>query len=262
MAEPKVYLVHLRRPYSPRKTPDEKRDDPFYEYGSFGCTGCHKHNLLHPNHAEELEGARLAFVQGGKSGSRLVFLTPPITDVKKWKIYCEGKWIRFSEVNWKTTKTTKMPFKYNEAPILVWNNHPTEFPLVKQFVLKADGRTLEGRFGSKIRSSVEPLEPKLAHQVVRVYEAKRAKASSSAIASTYDEALPWPPPMPDRNRRATFDLFHKHLHDETDVAESVFHAKGATPETGQPAASPGHARHGNRSKHSCQLRSCSSSRRG
>jgi len=162
-----------------------------------------------------------------------VFLTPPILDVKKWKKYEQGKGIRFSEVTWKTTRPPQMPFKYNEAPVLVWNNHPTDFPLVKQFALKADGRTLEGRLCSKIRSKAEPLERELAHQVVKVYEAKRAKAvkaSPSAIAFTYDEALPWSPPIPDRNRKATYDIFHKHLHDETDVAESLLDTKAATSE--------------------------------
>ena len=39
MAMPNVFFVHLRRPN--RSDPDEQRDDPFYEFGSFGCTGCH-----------------------------------------------------------------------------------------------------------------------------------------------------------------------------------------------------------------------------
>ncbi len=76
MAEVNVYFVHLRRP----RNLNDQRADPFYEYGSFGCTGCHSKNLLHPRHAEKLNGARLAFVQGGNLGSRLVFLTPPIND--------------------------------------------------------------------------------------------------------------------------------------------------------------------------------------
>jgi hypothetical protein len=74
MAAPKVFFVHLRRPGS-----DDPRTDPLYEFGSFGCTKCHCSNLFHPRHAEDLKGSRLAFVQGGDDGSRLVFLTPPIT---------------------------------------------------------------------------------------------------------------------------------------------------------------------------------------
>ena len=40
----KVILVHLRRP----RSRSDKRDDPFWEFGSFGITGCHARNLLHP----------------------------------------------------------------------------------------------------------------------------------------------------------------------------------------------------------------------
>jgi hypothetical protein len=38
-----VFVVMLRRP---RK--NDRRSDPFWEFGSFGCTGCHGKNLLHP----------------------------------------------------------------------------------------------------------------------------------------------------------------------------------------------------------------------
>ena len=99
MAMPNVFFVHLRRPN--RSDPDEQRDDPFYEFGSFGCTGCHGTNLLHPRRAEKLNSVRLAFVQGGDLGSRLVLVTPAITEVKKWKNHCEAKWT-----------PALMPFKY------------------------------------------------------------------------------------------------------------------------------------------------------
>jgi hypothetical protein len=67
MTEPKVYIVHLRRPKSARVEPNERRDDPFWEFGSFGCTRCHSDNLMHPKHAKELDEARLAFVKAGKT---------------------------------------------------------------------------------------------------------------------------------------------------------------------------------------------------
>ena len=159
MVGPKVFFVHLP-PESASKNPDEQRDDPFYEVGSFGCTKCHSKNFLHPNHADELRGARLAFVQGGQLGSRLVFLTPPVT-VKVWKNNCEVRWT-----------PAEMPFKYKEAPVLVSNVGQADFRLVKQFALESDGTKIEGRFCSKIRSKAKPLKPKLAHEVVKVYEEK------------------------------------------------------------------------------------------
>jgi hypothetical protein len=219
MAEPKVFFVHLRRPDSASKNPDEKRSDPFYEFGSFGCTTCHSKNLLHPKHAEELKGARLAFVQGGNRGSRLVFLTPHIT-VKKWKYNCEARWI-----------PAEMPFKYKEAPILVSNSGQSDFPLVKQFALQAHGKKIEGRLCSKIRSRAIPLDPKLAHEVIKVYKGKRAKASPSAIASTYEEALPRKPPKIDRNRKTTYRFFIAQRQAEIDDTDSLFHTKGTPPET-------------------------------
>jgi hypothetical protein len=53
----------LRRP---RK--NDRRTDPFWELGSFGCSGCHGKNLLHPKNCQISNGDRLAFVQGGKGG--------------------------------------------------------------------------------------------------------------------------------------------------------------------------------------------------
>ncbi len=83
-------------------------------------------------HAEELEGARLAFVQGGHSGSRLVLLTPPIT-LKKWASTCEARWM-----------SPEMPFKYSEAPIVAYNHGHGDFPLVERF---AQHRASYGRRG-------------------------------------------------------------------------------------------------------------------
>ena len=118
MATPKVFFVHLRRPGR-----EDKRDDPFYEFGSFGCTGCHYRNLMGLHHTEDLEGARLAFAQGGTLGFRLVYLTPPITEVVPWSGHCEVKWTPIEK-----------PFKYAEAPILVYNEGSGDFPSVTRFL--------------------------------------------------------------------------------------------------------------------------------
>ena len=123
-----------------------------------------------------------------------------------------------------------MPFKYKEAPVLVSNVGQADFRLVKQFALESDGTKIEGRFCSKIRSKAKPLKPKLAHEVVKVYEEKRAKALPSAIASTYDEALPWKPPKIDRKRKTTYRFFTAQRQGETDDAESSLHAERTTPE--------------------------------
>lgn len=74
--EEKLVLVMLRRP--DRSNSKEKRSDPFWECGSFGCTGCYERNLMNPRTADRVKGLRLAFVQGGNDGFKLVYVTPPI----------------------------------------------------------------------------------------------------------------------------------------------------------------------------------------
>lgn len=192
MAEPKVLFVHLRRPRSAAEDPEERRDDPFYEFGSFGCTGCHSSNLFNPRHAEDLAGARLAFVQGGPLGFRLVFLSPPVT-VQKWHDRCEARWT-----------PADMPFKYSEAPVLAYNKGRSDFPLVDQFARRADRTTVEGGVSSRLRSRVQPLPAAMAKQLISVYEHLRDAAPDSAFAATYDEALPYPPPVTDRDRESTY----------------------------------------------------------
>jgi len=72
--------------------------------------------------------------------------------------------------------------------------------------------------------------PKLAHEVVKVYMRERTKASPSAIASTYDEALPRKPPKIDRKRKTTYRFIIARRQAETDDAESVLHAEMAASE--------------------------------
>jgi hypothetical protein len=98
--EPPVIIVHLR---CPRNDPDESRDDPFWEFGSFGCTGCHSSNLMHLARIHHVEGARFTFAQGGQEGFRLVKLTPPVTVVEHRDR---------SEVRW---EPVSMPFRYIET---------------------------------------------------------------------------------------------------------------------------------------------------
>src|ERR1022692_741575 len=82
-----VIIVHLRRPGSR----NDKRSDPFWEFGSFGITGCHERNLLSLRNAEKLDGVRLAFAQGGPKGTRLVHLTPPVKIIPH-QHYIEAQW--------------------------------------------------------------------------------------------------------------------------------------------------------------------------
>ena len=89
MSDSKVVFVLLRRPN--QKDEKETRPEPFYEFGSFGCTGCHKKNLMNPKKIEQLDGVRLAFAQGGPEGFKLIQLTPPVKS-EKHRNCCELKW--------------------------------------------------------------------------------------------------------------------------------------------------------------------------
>ena len=141
---------------------------------------------MHPDNAEELDGVRLAFAQGGNNGTRLVYLTPPVK-IAKHKDRIEAKW-----------RPSGKPFCYNDAPILVSNMRKSDFPQLES-TMRA-GRPLEGHFGSCFRSRAKPLEPELAEELIRVYNNKRREAPNSTIAKLYYDALPWLPPKIDEKR--------------------------------------------------------------
>ena len=190
-APPSVIVVMLRQPY--RNKPTEMRSDPFWEFGSFGTTGCHQRNLMHPKKASLLNGARFAFVQGGVDGSRLVFLTPPVTAIA----YGDR-----SEVRWEAA----MPFKYDSAPLILDADGNTDFPLLAAFVKDCKRNGWMGKFASKFRSRREALPPAVARQLLTVYGAavKSARRCPERTAGSYEEALPFLPPVVDLNRRQTY----------------------------------------------------------
>lgn len=186
----RVVIVHLRRPK--RGDPKEMRSDPFWEFGSFGCTGCHRRNLMNSKRIEELEGVRLAFAQGGPKGFRLVMLTPPVHVVKHRHV---------SELVW---KPAKMPFKYSDAPLLIGNDESSDFPLLKRELEFIDRLTWEAAFSSRFRSCRTPVEPAIATELVRIYDERRKAAKRGGLAKDYTEALPYQPRLPDTNREATY----------------------------------------------------------
>ena len=107
-----VFIVCLREPGS--KT--DYREDPYWEVGSFGCTGCHSRNILNPTGQHVADGARFAFAQGGSAGTRLLFVTPEI------------KLRSFGELTEATWQPPEMPFKYLDAPLLIDSDGETQFP--------------------------------------------------------------------------------------------------------------------------------------
>jgi hypothetical protein len=217
--ESKVYIIHLRRPN--RRDPNERRSDPYWEFGSFGCTGCHSNNLFHPRHAKELDGARLAFAQGGPLGFRLVLLTPPV-EIKNWGDRLEARWT-----------PAEMPFRYKHAPLLAANDRRSDFPTLERFALGTARASIEGGFSSHFRSRAVPLDERIARELMRRYERLRTAAPADAIAMLYEQALPYPPPEVDRNRRQTYRAKVSQLKGDEDMSCSQARRVGGRAASGR-----------------------------
>lgn len=183
-----IVLVMLRVPN--KGNPNEKRSDPFWEFGSFGCTGCHRTNILNPKRLAEMEGKRLAFAQGGSGGIRLVYLTPPVSGHH----HQNG-----AELKW---RPHQMPLKYNSAPIIINNAGHSDVPAVLEELADVNRRSLVAKFASKFRSRRQPLAVGFARQIEKVYVNFRKR--KGALAERYEEALPFDPPAIDRKRARTY----------------------------------------------------------
>jgi hypothetical protein len=196
MSDSKVIFVLLRRPN--QNDEKETRPEPFYEFGSFGCTGCHKKNLMNPNKIKELDGARLAFAQGGPDGFKLIQLTPPVKS-EKYRNCCELKWDKSVE-----------SFKYKNAPLLINKNNASDFPFLKKILQDGDRSTGEGQFSSYFRSRRTPLEPDDAREIIKIYSRCVNTAQKEHFASNYVETMHELPPKKDSNRAKTYAKFlHK-----------------------------------------------------
>ena len=182
-----VVIVHLRRPK--RSDPRESRSDPFYEFGSFGITGCHRTNLLSDASAT---GRRLAFAQPGDGEFRLVYLTPPVR-VEVHDRVREARW-----------SPGEMPLRYEDAPVLVGRDGTGEIGGLLRMIERVNRDSPAQRFSSAFRSRKKPIPPEVAAGLVHVWEKAAAKA---AHATHYWEALPRLPPNPDHDRMARYRHF-------------------------------------------------------
>ena len=116
------------------------------------------------NNADKLKGVRFAFAQGGKLGTRLVYLTPPVKVVNHG-IRIEALWT-----------PAQMPFRYSDAPILVSNTGRSQFPLLAASIETGNRTTAEGRFASNFRGRTGCIENGLAQELIRTYDGKRKGA--------------------------------------------------------------------------------------
>lgn len=188
-----VIIAMLRQPR--RDDPTEQRNDPFWEFGSFGITGCHGSNLLNPKKAHELEGKRIAFAQGGPSGIKLVYVTPPVS--VQYHAGCV-------ELNW---SPADMPLTYESAPTLIDNMGYTDFPALLDEIGNVARTTPVGQFSSKFRSRRKPVAMALGDQMLVAFQ--NADRDGRERAARYIDCLPYPPRRVDQDRQQTYlDLIH------------------------------------------------------
>ena len=148
----RVFLVHLRRPTGD----SDPRHDPFYEFGSFGLTGCHRSNLMKPEKRHLKDGDRLAFLQGGSKGTKILLVTPPIRVVER-----RVKNKQILEASW---SPILMPLVYETAP------NVSSYPELVEYVKEANRPSVDSQVSSCFRTRVKPLEADLAKSVVGRFE--------------------------------------------------------------------------------------------
>jgi hypothetical protein len=178
----RVFIVLLRRP---RK--NDPRTDPFWEFGSFGCTGCHGKNLLHPKNCQIRNGDHLAFVQGGQLGPRLLLITPPVKRVDHSGGSRKGR----VELRW---DSGQKPFRYDRAPSLLESlapGNPGLFPRLADSLARTNRSTIDAKLASRFRARAKPLESELARELETGFNVALKKAEKSDFIARYEEALPW-----------------------------------------------------------------------
>jgi hypothetical protein len=212
MEDARVILVMLRQPR--RGDPNEMRTDPLWEFGSFGCTGCHHANLMNPAKITELHGARFGFAQNGPYGIKLVYLTPPVRTLHHGS---------FGEAKW---SPAEMPLTYASALTLVNNLGYSDVPLMMSMLSGVRRNSPVARFASKFRARREPLPPPVSEQVIAVYERIRKGGS---VARSYVDALPYLPPRVDGDRMATYHRLLRNSAIVDAVASATKDSKSSTP---------------------------------
>ncbi|MCE5232789.1 MAG: hypothetical protein ABFC67_03150 [Mizugakiibacter sp.] len=170
-----TFLVYLRRPDGI----DDRRNDPFWEFGSFGVTRCHASNLLHPRKTPIRKGDRLAFLQGGMGEIRVICLTPAVDLLKPCNV--DG----FVEVRW---DPAHRPLKFAASPLLVNNDGDSDFPAIFDLIKDASRLTWCSKAASKLRSRSSPAPAALVSQIHRWFDQPR-----KGLEHPYTETVSSPP---------------------------------------------------------------------
>jgi hypothetical protein len=170
-----MYFVYLRRP----RDLLDRRSDPFWEFGSFGTTGCHRKNLLNPHSTPLMRGDRLAFLQGGVHEIRVVALTPPI-DVRASAELIEAAWSR-----------RYRPIRYPDAPLLIDNSGSTEFPAVLPLLAHANRSSFCGAAGSRFRSRTKAVPESVRKQIEAWFQRQKRPTMRTYADAVCSPDSPW-----------------------------------------------------------------------
>jgi hypothetical protein len=170
-----LYFTFLRQP----RSIDDRREDPFWEAGSFGRTGCHGKNLMSPQRSPLRVGDRMAFLQGGDGEIRIVGLTPPITTAAVGT-RMEALW-----------DDSYRPIPYEQAPILIHNEGYTDFPAILPFLEGTARSTYVGAAGSRLRSRTRPMNDAISNQVLAWFQQSRHARVERYIEAVSSPSSRW-----------------------------------------------------------------------
>ena len=162
-----------------------------------------KRNLMNSKEIKELDGVRLAFAQGGPDGFKLILLTPPVKS-EKYRNCCELKW---------EPDGAKF-FKYKNAPLLIDNKKiherpASDFPAFMKMLQTppVERGTWAQEFSSKFRSKRKQLPNAVALDIIKKYSAFVKSSPKEHFTSDYTETMHEKPPIPDNNRKETYQNF-------------------------------------------------------
>lgn len=178
----RLFVVHLRRPHGV----NDVRKDPWWEYGSFGLSGCHRANLLHPSRSRVRTGDQLAFVQGGPMGTRLVLITPPV----QRRVWGNASGPALVEITW---DRRAQPLRYGPAaPLLAGRaaQVPPDLPELRKYLREVGRTSARAKFASRFRARCGPLPSELAVEFQSTFRRAVAEARSEDFAGDYTDVVP------------------------------------------------------------------------
>jgi len=154
---------------------------------------------MHPKNCQIRNGDRLAFVQGGQLGARLVLITPP---VKRFD-HAGGSPKGRVELRW---DSAQKPFRYDRAPALFASPRPGTPDLLPRLIgtiANTNRSSFDAKLASRFRARTSPLDHDMARELEAGFNDALKTAEPADFASHYADALPWcdgPTPASERQR--------------------------------------------------------------